>query len=47
MAKKAKNKTWSWANIKTNAVKRLEKAKRLWKSENYIKDLEKHVSKLH
>lgn len=47
MAKKAKNKTWSWANIKTNAVKRLERAKRLWKSENYIKDLEKHVSKLH
>lgn len=46
MAKKAKNKTWSWANIKINAAKRLEKAKRKWKSENYIKDLEKHLSKL-
>lgn len=32
-------------NTKINAVKRLEKAKRLWKSENYIKDLEKMVSK--
>ena len=27
-------------------IKDLEKAKRLWKSENYIKDLEKHISKL-
>lgn len=46
MAKKAKNKTWSWANIKLNASKRLEKAKRQGKSANYIADLEKHLSKL-
>lgn len=47
MSKKAKNKTGSGANIKTNASRRLERAKRLGKSENYIKDLEKHLSKLH
>ena len=46
MAKKAKNKNWSWLNIKLNASKRLEKAKRQGKSENYIKDLELHLSKL-
>lgn len=33
-------------NIKLNASKRLERAKRKWKSENYIKDLETHLSKL-
>jgi len=47
MWKKAKNKTGSWVNIKTNASRRLERAKRKWKSENYIADLEKHLSKLH
>ena len=46
MWKKATNKTGKWANIKVNAAKRLEKAKRQGKSENYIKDLEKHLSKL-
>ena len=46
MAKKAKNKHWTGVNIKLNASKRLEKAKRKWKSENYIKDLELHLSKL-
>lgn len=46
MASKSKNKTWSWANIKLNAVRRLERAKREWKSEAYIHDLETHVSKL-
>lgn len=45
MWKKATNKTGKWANIKVNAAKRLEKAKRKWKSENYIKDLEIHLSK--
>lgn len=34
-------------NTKLNASKRLEKAKRKGKSQNYIKDLEKHLSKLH
>lgn len=46
MASKSKNKTWSWANIKLNAVRRLERAKRKGKSEQYIKDLETYVSKL-
>lgn len=46
MAAKKKHHT-TGQNIKTNAVKRLEKAKRLWKSENYIKDLEKRVAKMH
>lgn len=46
MWKKATNKTGKWANIKVNAAKRLERAKRQGKSENYIKDLEKHLSKL-
>ena len=41
-----KHKAW-WQNIKLNASRRLEKAKRKWKSENYIADLEKHLSKLH
>ena len=40
MAKKAKNKTGTWVNIKLNLARRLERAKRQWKSENYIKDLE-------
>lgn len=47
MWKKAKNKTGWWINIKTNMAKRLERAKRQGKSENYIADLEKHLSKLH
>ena len=34
-----------WQNIKSNLAKRLDKAKRLWKSENYIKDLELKLSK--
>ena len=46
MASKSKNKTGTWANIKLNASRRLEKAKRKWKSANYIADLEKHLSKL-
>lgn len=46
MANKSKNKTGSWANIKLNASKRLERAKRQGKSEKYIKDLELHLSKL-
>lgn len=33
-------------NIKINAVRRLERAKRKGKSANYIKDLEAHLSKL-
>ena len=45
MAWKAKTKR-NWQNIKVNAAKRLEKAKRQGKSENYIKDLETHLSKL-
>ena len=46
MAKKKKtNRTGN--NIKLNASRRLEKAKRQGKSENYIKDLELHLSKLH
>lgn len=46
MAKKKKtNRTGN--NIKLNASRRLEKAKRKWKSKNYIADLEAHVSKLH
>lgn len=45
MAGKAKTKR-NWQNIKLNAVKRLERAKRKWKSENYLKDLELHISKL-
>lgn len=46
MAGKSKNKTGNWINIKLNAVRRLEKAKRKWKSENYIKELELKISKL-
>lgn len=34
-------------NTLYNANKRLNKAKRLWKSENYLKDLQTHLSKLH
>lgn len=45
MAKKAKNKTGSWANIKTNMAHRLERAKRQGKSANYIKDLETALAK--
>ena len=46
MWKKATNKTGKGQNIKVNAAKRLEKAKRQGKSANYIADLEKHLSKL-
>lgn len=46
MAKKKRTKR-NWQNIKLNASRRLERAKRKGKSENYIKDLETHVSKLH
>ena len=45
MSSKSKNKTWDWRNIKTNMAKRLAKAKRQWKSENYIKDLDLALSK--
>ena len=34
-------------NIKSNLSKRLARAKRLGKSENYIKDLELAISKRH
>ena len=34
-------------NIKSNLSKRLARAKKLWKSENYIKDLELSLSKKH
>lgn len=47
MSGKSKNKTGWWINIKTNMAKRLERAKRQGKSENYIKDLELAVSKRH
>lgn len=46
MAAKKKHHAW-WQNIKLNASKRLEKAKRQGKSAAYIADLEKHLSKLH
>ena len=46
MAKQKKTKR-NWQNIKLNASRRLEKAKRQGKSENYIKDLEARLSKLH
>lgn len=46
MAKQKKTKR-NGQNIKLNASRRLEKAKRKGKSENYIKDLEIHLSKLH
>lgn len=46
MAGKAKTKR-NGQNIKLNASKRLEKAKKQWKSDAYIKDLEMHLSKLH
>lgn len=46
MGKKSQNKTWKGANIKLNAVRKLERAKRKGKSEAYIHDLETHVSKL-
>jgi hypothetical protein len=45
MANKSKNKTGTWANIKLNMARRLERAKRQWKSANYIKDLETALSK--
>lgn len=45
MSWKAKTKR-NWQNIKLNASRRLEKAKRQGKSEKYIKDLEIHLSKL-
>lgn len=45
MAGKAKTKR-NGQNIKLNAVRRLEKAKKQWKSENYIKELELKISKL-
>lgn len=47
MAKKAKNKHGSWENIMSNLLKRMERAKRKNKSENYIKDLEKAIAKHH
>lgn len=34
-------------NTKINMARRLERAKREWKSSNYIKDLETAVSKRH
>lgn len=34
-------------NTKLNMAKRLERAKREWKSSNYIKDLEMAVGKRH
>lgn len=46
MAKQKKTKR-NWQNIKLNASRKLEKAKRQGKSESYIKDLEAHLSKLH
>lgn len=46
MAKKKAHKA-CWQNIKLNLVKRLEAAKRKWKSANYIHDLEIAVSKRH
>lgn len=47
MWKKATNKTGKGQNIKVNAAKRLEAAKRKGKSANYIKDLETSLSKKH
>lgn len=44
MSGKAKTKR-NWQNIKLNMARRLEKAKRQWKSANYIKDLETALSK--
>ena len=44
MSGKAKTKR-NGQNIKLNASRRLEKAKRQGKSANYIKDLEAHLSK--
>ena len=46
MAKWKKHKA-TGQNIKTNLTKRLARAKRLGKSEAYIKDLEIAVSKRH
>ena len=46
MAGKKKHHT-TGQNIKLNMSRRLEKAKRKGKSENYIKDLEKALSKRH
>lgn len=47
MWKKATNKTGKGQNIKTNMSKRLSRAKRKGKSENYIKDLEIALEKRH
>lgn len=46
MAWKAKTKR-NWQNIKTNMAKRVAKAKKQGKSENYLKDLELALSKRH
>lgn len=37
----------TWQNIKTNLIKRLKRAERLWKSKNYIDDLNLAISKRH
>lgn len=47
MGKKSQNKTWKGANIKSNLAKRVARAKRQGKSENYLKDLELALSKRH
>lgn len=46
MAKHKKKKV-TWMNIKSNLIKRLERAKRKGKSEKYVKDLELAISKRH
>lgn len=44
MAKWKKRHT-TWQNIKLNLARRLERAKKQWKSANYIKDLETALAK--
>lgn len=46
MAGKAKSKR-NGQNIKSNMSKRLARAERKWKSENYINDLKKALEKRH
>lgn len=46
MAAKKKHHAWG-QNVKTNLIKRKNRAERLGKSANYIHDLEKAIEKHH